>query len=558
MVQYGYQDIKGDEEFPLASWVWGHRLRDGQDWIEYLLEFLNVLAGFEYQLGQGINTPPGTRSGRASYTIFKRMGLRRFAFYDDKEKTKHPLDDQARERLIHELRTRLEPQTDEVIDHLYSLLRSFSALERTRSWYAKSLFPAHHNLLMWESLRKGATRRRADAEAQADSPAAYDKDISFTQRNFFARGGEVYYLILSAGTERHPERRDFIERRLRTLLTVSYETLGKLASVIEESWQAVTGESPTKGDGKLGWILDPACNLYERFAEDVEMLLRKELDALELLYLLSSLICFHITVYVYVRAHPRATSAVLNNGVGLDLCRPTLPVDNLQGADGGVLRKVSATQFKLQEYRIEQKAKQYIHERVKGWAEEPTSTPLHRHLDSRVTQHFNLGAKMKSALEKSVTPLQQRYQEGDLSSEDFLNGYAEGLYEALAQDFRSHFLPIHRALAKAIGFVSPKTGTNARFTLSDDLLKALTLANVDTGRPLTFDQFLERLYDRYGLVVGPEAAHASGLYDRQPINVEYYLQNQAAFLDKLKASGFAVEYSDATAMVTASHHKDGR
>jgi len=55
MERYGHIDREG---YPLAAWIWGHRLRLGQHWMEYLLEFLNVLAGFDYELGQGVDSAP--------------------------------------------------------------------------------------------------------------------------------------------------------------------------------------------------------------------------------------------------------------------------------------------------------------------------------------------------------------------------------------------------------------------------------------------------------------------------------------------------------------------
>ena len=195
MERYGYLEDHR-EGYPVAAWIWGHRLRLGQHWMEYLLEFLNVLAGFEYQLGQGIST--GEPSDKLAYTRFTRLGLRRFVFYDDWEKTRHPFDDAARKRLEAALRQLCDGNIKSDEDPLTlarSLLRAFSAVEESRSWFAKSLFPAHHNLLFWEGLRKKATKYEERRPADGLPPHQLDADISFDDRNFFARGGEVYYLI---------------------------------------------------------------------------------------------------------------------------------------------------------------------------------------------------------------------------------------------------------------------------------------------------------------------------------------------------------------------------
>jgi hypothetical protein len=325
MKRYGY--LEGQREgYPVAAWIWGHRLRLGQHWMEYLLEFLNVLAGFDYALGQGINT--GEASDHLDYTRFTRLGLRRFVFYDDWEKTRHPFDDAAREQLEAVLRQLCDGDTRTEEDPLTlarTLLLSLSAVEESRSWFAKSLFPAHHNLLFWEGLRKGATKFVGRRSADGLPPHQLDEGIAFDARNFFARGGEIYYLILSAGTQNDPTRRQAIAERLRTLLTEPNAALGKLAAIIDVAWQQQVGQQGNgHSNGRLGWIPAPNCPLYALIAEDVATFLQANLDPLETLDLLAHLIGFHLTFYIYHRAHPGALSVGCDDGTCLDQCRPCL------------------------------------------------------------------------------------------------------------------------------------------------------------------------------------------------------------------------------------------
>ncbi|MCX7680924.1 MAG: hypothetical protein N2508_02975 [Anaerolineae bacterium] len=63
------------------------------------------------------------------------------------------------------------------------------------------------------------------------------------------------------------------------------------------------------------------------------------------------------------------------------------------------------------------------------------------------------------------------------------------------------------------------------------------------------DELLQRLYVRYGLVIGAREARESGLLERQRVNGEYFERNRAALLEKMKLAGLATEYSDATAVV---------
>ena len=90
--------------------------------------------------------------------------------------------------------------------------------------------------------------------------------------------------------------------------------------------------------------------------------------------------------------------------------------------------------------------------------------------------------------------------------------------------------------------------------LGDNLLKVLTLANLQPGEEMSYPDFLAHLYQRYGLIASSEEARQSGLSDRQRINFEYYDRIKVALLEKMKHAGLAVEYSDATAMVVNNSH----
>lgn len=83
---------------------------------------------------------------------------------------------------------------------------------------------------------------------------------------------------------------------------------------------------------------------------------------------------------------------------------------------------------------------------------------------------------------------------------------------ALLADLRStalaghkqHVANVHRSYGRDIGLVS-KRGTNKlRYAPNDNLLKTLLLANVKERMELS--EFLQRLYDRYGLVIADKQA----------------------------------------------------
>src|SRR5690242_17423876 len=87
--RYGRNPGQSKEAFPVADWLYGHRIILGQNWLEYTLEFLNVLAGYDYELGRGIDmfdgveNPQPDKGDTSTYIVQGRFGLRRFVFYDD-------------------------------------------------------------------------------------------------------------------------------------------------------------------------------------------------------------------------------------------------------------------------------------------------------------------------------------------------------------------------------------------------------------------------------------------------------------------------------------------
>lgn len=536
-MQYYGNEPDQQEGYPLAAWIWGHRLRVGQHWMEYLLEFLNVLAGFEYQLGRGLKN--GDIEEPEKYIRFSRLGLRRFVFYDRHEKSRHEVDDTAREALWQELQGQVmhsngrnsKEEDEDTLNLARNLLRSFSAIEDARSWYAKSLFPIHENLLFWEGLRRSG-----------------NKPFSLNARNFFARGGEIYYLILSAGTTQAPERRNFIAQELKNLLTTHNQALGQLAAVIEQVSTKGQEDQIEDSTGELGWIPDPDCPLYVNIAEDLAQFLQAKLDPLEGLHLLAHLIGFHLTLYIYFRANPSAMDDTLLPEDFYPRCKPALLVDALEGDDGGIVRGVSAMLFRQQEQQQLEAAKAYltriIHERVQT---EPDN------ISQFVEDHFairRLSKRKRDPYSTYVDDLIRKQSRTEISQEDFLAALEDHLFTLLRDDFQKNFLGVHRKLTKSIGFVSPRQGSNARFVLKDNLLKTLVLANVSAAHPYTYDRFLARLYERYGIVVGPAEARASGLFEHQRINAEYYERNKEALLLKLQRAGLAITYSDATALVS--------
>ncbi|GEM49186.1 hypothetical protein [Deinococcus cellulosilyticus] len=559
MQRYGNYD-SAPKQYPVSAYIWGHRFRIGQDPMEYLLEFLNVLYGFDYELGRGICD--GEKQDRKSLGFKKatRLGLRRFVFYSDTEKSRHPRDDFARKRLENKLRQsdliRLNPTPlgmdsgFDPVESAKSLLKSFTAVESNRSWFARALFPAHESLLFWEALRKKSkTERISEDELHQIEDHELDRGMEFTAANFFVRGGQLYYLLLSAGTRQDPQLACSITSRLKFLMKDSQPSIGQLAQFIDSLWQ---NESPSeeleeedpeeggKGRGYLGWIPEPDQAFCHQMAEDVNKLLHAELDATELLTLFSYLMAFQITQYIYHR------SLVLS---GKTEMLPRLLVDLLENSRDSSLRRASAVQFREQESQIRVAVQCHFEQELRTLFPGGTSwmENLRKFID-HLGDHYPV---KKQDLSNHQTDLEARWSKmtGDKGIEAQRKLFQDRLEELLMGDFNKNFEGVHRKLAKYCGFVAPLVGTPQRYVLQNNLLKTLVYANLGPAERMEFTEFLSLLYQKYGLVVGLSQARESGLFERHRLNAEYYEMNQNMLLQKLKNAGLALEFSDATAMV---------
>ncbi|RMD82122.1 MAG: hypothetical protein D6823_01555, partial [Chloroflexi bacterium] len=136
------------------------------------------------------------------------------------------------------------------------------------------------------------------------------------------------------------------------------------------------------------------------------------------------------------------------------------------------------------------------------------------------------------------------------NTDTIIEHYSQMMYEVTERNFRQHFIPIHRRLGRAIGLIAPQRGPQPRFVLGDTLLKTLTMTVIKPfEQAISFGEFLTRLYQRYGIIIGPGEARASRLLERAGVNEGVFARNRERLLERMKFAGLATIYSDATAMV---------
>lgn len=125
----------------------------------------------------------------------------------------------------------------------------------------------------------------------------------------------------------------------------------------------------------------------------------------------------------------------------------------------------------------------------------------------------------------------------------------ENLLSALRNDARTrhqqHLGQFHRTLGRDIGLVSRRGTNRFRYAPTDDLIKTLLIATV-TQR-MEYGEFLQTLYDRYGLVIGDQQAKLA-LEDVE-FDQKAFQANAQRLEERLASLGLVRRLSDACAYI---------
>ena len=88
-----------------------------------------------------------------------------------------------------------------------------------------------------------------------------------------------------------------------------------------------------------------------------------------------------------------------------------------------------------------------------------------------------------------------------------------------------------------------------RFTLSSALVEATALALIPPGERVSFDEYLERLYQHFGIAVGTAQIEAALSTLTAGLRLAPRPDSAAWLEEELKRGGFLIPLSDATPLV---------
>ncbi|MGP9076337.1 hypothetical protein ACSYHE_11175 [Geobacillus thermodenitrificans subsp. calidus] len=500
----------------LASEIWGHRFMDGQRGPEYVLEFMNVLAGTNYTLNAD------------KYKRRKAEGFRRFVFEGDKEGSKNDIVQLEQEKRLLLYKEVGGEDTVMVIREFFRNLEIPLYDGRgnlaDRSWYAKTLYPLHESLLFFELRRK-----------KGEKVASYE-------RNFFARGGELYYLMLSYGTEKQPYLRKEIEARMEELLQRNKaieKIVSKIINVLDND------EETKESDYALLKSIENVNReyprlpitehvLFDRFAQEYHQLIHLNLDIFEMFHLLVSLVGFQLIQYMYDRTKKDDNDKLI------------MFFDCLDGQVGQVL-KLSAQSFQENEAMVKEKfekeLKRLLTEKISAIYEANKKLEQWQKDPDELLKVLGL-KKVRTGKQRIIKALSQAK-----SFEELVDDITIIVQETVSPQLKKHYLSIIRGIIRDSGMGGFRAGTNYRYFMTDKFLEMLVLVNIPPQQSMEFAEFLHQIYNKYGFVIGEEHARLSGLYEKSKLNVSYFHKNEQSLREKLKSNGLLIEYSDATAMI---------
>lgn len=511
MREPGTLQVPGGLDRTGMNWVdeaiWGHRFRNDQSPWLLLIELLNICAtrltspdAESMFPARPTGAPDAGDHESFTYSLPKRMELRHILFRDHRldEEASHgaPNDAAQWNNWIRQAEVDSKLQFDylrqkfpsfESFSNTARLLRSLEAEPgRNRRWSSKHLVPHGPEALMADM------RERKTGEMDND-------------RRFFARGGELMFLMLSRSN-----LRDRVEPLVRERLLSSTNRWNKLAARLQPKNEVVR-----VGNAHVGYLPVPRHARYDALAEDWVSLL--EVDGLPSDYALEPLMRLtglHAALYLLERAVETADSGNI----------APIPLEMISSG-GNAVRKLSTEQFHANQHATREALKHRVRAFLES--EEWRTLPLentNRHARELLWRTFGWNGG------DSNQPPDKQFEE---------------FYDNVLKNHASRLGPIPNSYLQKVGLAVRRKGAGSWYAPSDGMLEALVLANVQ--EPVELRTFLERLHERYSLVVGPQEARRA--FGEMPVREEQLTRNLERFEERMRALGFLHRLSDDCAFV---------
>lgn len=498
-----YEEVKKNN---LSIQAFGKRLYADQTVYEYLLEFLLVYCSDKEKIEGEKTTYRGAYQfhenlEELNYYASPRIGLKRFIFFDkSKKENRFFIDKKNYEAIVNILEKNIDGTSEKraVVEIIQDSFYGFSAVLKSRSWFAQSLLPIAPELIFTESI--GEKKIRGKIRYQDANLNDTEKQFQFSRHSFMARGGELYYLHVLQGLQKRKELRKRLESYLNRLVH-AVDSLGKLGEFIQNSWEKQEGI--VSEEQIRTYQCDYIPKGYERRSgytcEELVNFLSGSMNELDKMEYLGIGIMLQIFRMMYEQAQLRTGEEEI----------PLWLIDVSQGNRNiGTLAEHSLITFK-----------------------------------ETILAANNVGLcnleYMRETYEKK-----KKYNDAELELK-------------LMKDAQKHTTTLVNRLGKEIKLIIPMRGGKERMTFSEEIVTFLVTALLKPSQKVTVDTFYRKLFEHFGMVIGNQYAKEYCKVNQITQNYEIdFKENEQGFLRLLKNCGYLRELSDATAIVFNPYEGD--
>ncbi len=495
-------DYKPATPIPLQSYLFGHRIKDSQTKYEYLIEFLQVAISpkaLEYnnkQFSEMFPVDGENCDHRMQYFPVSRIGLKRFIFFPkSKLDGKAEVDKKAYDECLKAIEQKMTGGNPAQYKNAIAVMQSLlNGFSAVNQ--NRSWFDQNMLPVCPEVILPEGMGIKSWRQKLDFQQCDPDIDskFEFKKYTYMCRGGEIYYLHLLNAINEKPEYKNIIEIRLWEMIT-SFPQFSCLCNFIQSTWEEFMAVSP-----------------------DDKKVLSKDLGAIpESFSVRNKYTLEELDNFLNSKCHPFEKMEIFSNGLILQMLR--------------MMYLAALTESNSNCWLIDVNCKGYENLETKKAAinafrrnEETISTYLYSGMKE-------MGAKLMD----------------DPSDEP-------KLIKAAANDTYRLF----RKLGKSLGIIIPNTGAGMRFTVSEDIIKFLVLSIIPPKHMITLDEFIELLYEHYGMVIAPAQYKKEMVSGSLNIvtDISFMEENKKGFAQKLKECGFLRDLSDATSIVENPYDKE--
>jgi len=301
---YPINSISKGEDVNISNAIFGNRFHKDQTVYEYLIEFLLIfVSSKDSDSDKGKFEFHNSNLDTMQYFVDPRIGLKRFIFFDKSKKSGSIYADKlAYNSLFDELIKKIQIDSNgadegkDLVNYLQDFLFGYAVILKNRAWCAQAMLPICPELIFCEAMPAEKHRRKTIAPDEYKSKKI-DSEFEFSQHNFLARGGELYYLHIVQGLKDDYEKKKKLEYLLKDLVTNQSSKVSSIANFIQDTWYSVLGEDEIsfRHEYKLGFIPSNGyLSIETKSIDELITFLSNKLPIVRKLELLSQGIIFQI------------------------------------------------------------------------------------------------------------------------------------------------------------------------------------------------------------------------------------------------------------------------